>query len=120
MRLPLAVKRSVGAVPAPIVRTVSGDAGFFDIAVNGMNTLPDARFAGSRLATPVIVTSALVEDPTTDPYDLRSEEHTSELQPLMRISYAVFCLKKNNTIHQIICFQHTRPTLISKIANISV
>src|SRR3546814_6372901 len=40
------------------------------------------------------------------PYDLsrarivfrskRSEEHTSELQSLMRISYAVFCLKKNN------------------------
>src|SRR3546814_9757428 len=32
--------------------------------------------------------------------DLRSEEHTSELQSLMRISYAVFCLKKkknNNT-----------------------
>src|SRR3546814_3422678 len=28
--------------------------------------------------------------------DHRSEEHTSELQSLMRISYAVFCLKKNN------------------------
>src|SRR3546814_9138958 len=27
----------------------------------------------------------------------RSEEHTSELQSLMRISYAVFCLKKNTT-----------------------
>src|SRR3546814_5134621 len=27
----------------------------------------------------------------------RSEEHTSELQSLMRISYAVFCLKTNNT-----------------------
>src|SRR3546814_1663675 len=27
---------------------------------------------------------------------VRSEEHTSELQSLMRISYAVFCLKKNN------------------------
>src|SRR3546814_5242328 len=27
--------------------------------------------------------------------DARSEEHTSELQSLMRISYAVFCLKKN-------------------------
>src|SRR3546814_7282087 len=27
----------------------------------------------------------------------RSEEHTSELQSLMRISYAVFCLKKNKT-----------------------
>src|SRR3546814_5861362 len=29
--------------------------------------------------------------------DIRSEEHTSELQSLMRISYAVFCLKKQNT-----------------------
>src|SRR3546814_6048953 len=29
----------------------------------------------------------------------RSEEHTSELQSLMRISYAVFCLKKKNKIH---------------------
>src|SRR3546814_3391444 len=30
---------------------------------------------------------------------LRSEEHTSELQSLMRISYAVFCLKKKNKRH---------------------
>src|SRR3546814_6494689 len=29
----------------------------------------------------------------------RSEEHTSELQSLMRISYAVFCMKKKNTNH---------------------
>src|SRR3546814_4944471 len=29
----------------------------------------------------------------------RSEEHTSELQSLMRISYAVFCLKKKNRTH---------------------
>src|SRR3546814_8486146 len=35
-----------------------------------------------------------------DPAVLRSEEHTSELQSLMRISYAVFCLKKKNTIHK--------------------
>src|SRR3546814_10564946 len=34
----------------------------------------------------------------------RSEEHTSELQSLMRISYAVFCLKKKNT----------RPNMTSK------
>src|SRR3546814_4970540 len=34
-----------------------------------------------------------VGDPRTDE---RSEEHTSELQSLMRISYAVFCLKKKN------------------------
>src|SRR3546814_3493449 len=30
-------------------------------------------------------------------HDIRSEEHTSELQSLMRISYAVFCLKKKRT-----------------------
>src|SRR3546814_2649805 len=29
-------------------------------------------------------------------YAMRSDEHTSELQSLMRISYAVFCLKKKN------------------------
>src|SRR3546814_6816476 len=34
------------------------------------------------------------------PYVLRSEEHTSELQSLMRISYAVFCLKKKKKIKQ--------------------
>src|SRR3546814_3663106 len=38
---------------------------------------------------------------TADSFDVapapRSEEHTSELQSLMRISYAVFCLKKKNT-----------------------
>src|SRR3546814_3653260 len=48
--------------------------------------------------------------PVPHPDRLRSEEHTSELQSLMRISYAVFCLKKkkkNNrpkhyhSIHQI-------------------
>src|SRR3546814_1805965 len=32
--------------------------------------------------------------------ELRSEEHTSELQSLMRISYAVFCLKKKKTIQK--------------------
>src|SRR3546814_5086432 len=33
------------------------------------------------------------------PGQFRSEEHTSELQSLMRISYAVFCLKKKNQLH---------------------
>src|SRR3546814_6629534 len=31
----------------------------------------------------------------------RSEEHTSDLQSLMRISYAVFCLKKNTETHHV-------------------
>src|SRR3546814_1496518 len=38
------------------------------------------------------------DDPTAEAFRvLRSEEHTSELQSLMRISYAVFCLKKKTT-----------------------
>src|SRR3546814_1253758 len=36
----------------------------------------------------------------------RSEEHTSELQSLMRISYAVFCLKKNNNTIKTTTYQH--------------
>src|SRR3546814_1174264 len=45
----------------------------------------------------------------------RSEEHTSELQSLMRISYAVFCLKKKNTHYYIfliyiLFFIHFRQT----------
>src|SRR3546814_9201158 len=40
---------------------------------------------------------------------LRSEEHTSELQSLMRISYAVFCLKKKNNK-----FTQTRKSSIYK------
>src|SRR3546814_1785029 len=39
--------------------------------------------------------------------DHRSEEHTSELQSLMRISYAVFCLKKNTRTRTIRAHNHT-------------
>src|SRR3546814_959779 len=39
-----------------------------------------------------------IDDQDFDDVD-RSEEHTSELQSLMRISYAVFCLKKKNSKH---------------------
>src|SRR3546814_4979582 len=38
----------------------------------------------------------LVREESPAPALVRSEEHTSELQSLMRISYAVFCLKKKN------------------------
>src|SRR3546814_4578639 len=54
----------------------------------------DAKFAGAssyaaiKGADVVIVTAGVARKPG------RSEEHTSELQSLMRISYAVFCLKK--------------------------
>src|SRR3546814_6701806 len=42
---------------------------------------------------------------------VRSEEHTSELQSLMRISYAVFCLKKNRPISH--AYLHQLDTLSS-------
>src|SRR3546814_4107052 len=55
--------------------------------------------------------SAIVRYPRELRDDPRSEEHTSELQSLMRNSYAVFCLKKKNKITNII---HNILTLIAK------
>src|SRR3546814_7119057 len=49
----------------------------------------------------------------------RSEEHTSELQSLMRISYAVFCLKKKNmnTIATIVCLHTHRDNSLNEDRN---
>src|SRR3546814_8901268 len=57
-------------------------------------SLPHGSFAGSRSD------STFTFLPSTLMWSLpaRSEEHTSELQSLMRISYAVFCLKKTKHI----------------------
>src|SRR3546814_5951533 len=67
-------------------RVVQGRRGHA-VAVNGSVPGPLVRL---REGQPVrlAVTNALEED--------RSEEHTSELQSLMRISYAVFCLKNKS------------------------
>src|SRR3546814_8434145 len=46
--------------------------------------------------------------------DLRSEEHTSELQSLMRISYAVFCLKNKNTNKR---YKNSPPTTYIYVKN---
>src|SRR3546814_3491473 len=46
-----------------------------------------------------------------DKLENRSEEHTSELQSLMRITYAAFCLKKKKLTNK----QNTRKTLMQKI-----
>src|SRR3546814_6201648 len=51
---------------------------------------------GRDMVEAVGASAALVQ-----PDGLRSEEHTSELQSLMRISYAVFCLKKKNKTEKI-------------------
>src|SRR3546814_2143608 len=56
----------------------------------------------------IIFNRIMIREKVKSAVDARSEEHTSELQSLMRISYAVFCLKKKNkknnsshTVHQI-------------------
>src|SRR3546814_8088056 len=63
------------------------------LRVKGKSTLRCARAPSSALRAPSPVNGrrAAFKIPP------RSEEHTSELQSLMRISYAVFCLKKKNT-----------------------
>src|SRR3546814_4542656 len=47
--------------------------------------------------------------------DSRTEEHTSELQSLMRISYAVFCLKKKKHILKHIATHHTKPNYTTEL-----
>src|SRR3546814_6786675 len=58
--------------------------GNFHKTMGGLRRLLDMRGDDRRFATIGV-------------YQIRSEEHTSELQSLMRNSYAVFCLKKKNT-----------------------
>src|SRR3546814_1013146 len=80
-----------GITAHPDIDTSLADAGYdfiTDAFVSGRDT--DGRAPGGW---------DLGDWTTEEPWLSRSEEHTSELQSLMRISYAVFCLKKkkNNT-----------------------
>src|SRR3546814_8651581 len=63
----------------------------------GDGPLGDGPLGDGPLADGPLADGPLADGPLAD----RSEEHTSELQSLMRISYAVFCLKKKNTQQQI-------------------
>src|SRR3546814_7545832 len=49
-----------------------------------------------------------------EPWGFRSEEHTSELQSLMRISYAVFCLKKKKKLQNHITYNNLKHQQITK------
>src|SRR3546814_5247820 len=70
-------------------------------ASNGGRNALTREWAVELLPYGIRVNALIVSDCWTPLYDYwintRSEEHTSELQSLMRISYAVFCLKKKKT-----------------------
>src|SRR3546814_7914524 len=77
----------------------------FDGPVTGSEIAASIGPGLAKAALAVKVDGALRD--LARPIEGRSEEHTSELQSLMRISYAVFCLKKkrtqeHKTSHQII------------------
>src|SRR3546814_6750685 len=63
-----------------------GDRHALKVSLPPMRSEPDGRIYASKLRR------ALQQGA------IRSEEHTSELQSLMRISYAVFCLKKKTRV----------------------
>src|SRR3546814_3472740 len=58
---------------------------------------PDRRRHPRTVPAPARMAGRRTRESQYCPGQGRSEEHTSELQSLMRISYAVFCLKKKNT-----------------------
>src|SRR3546814_9267473 len=76
----------------PLASAVLFDLGVFCLVV-GATTLMLLALAHQSLRRPRGATIVTAEG-TIEPEGARSEEHTSELQSLMRISYAVFCLKK--------------------------
>src|SRR3546814_2546229 len=70
--------------------------GRFGLAVSWMVGRGVVREVGAGV-TSVVPGDHVIPLYTPECRSLRSEEHTSELQSLMRISYAVFCLKKKTT-----------------------
>src|SRR3546814_18903433 len=77
------------SLPATINGSVQGTAQAFQQSMQGMGILLLLAVFVIYLVLGILYESFI--HPLTI---LRSEEHTSELQSLMRISYAVFCLKK--------------------------
>src|SRR3546814_1626630 len=76
------------------------DAGAKSTMLNTYLALVGNPNANIRPEDRTMILQAAFRPPPGQNDDSRSEEHTSELQSLMRISYAVFCLKKTTTTHK--------------------
>src|SRR3546814_2462477 len=73
-----------------------------DVAIRGDRITYVGPKAPGTAARTIDATGLIVAPGFIDPHThVRSEEHTSELQSLMRISYAVFCLKKKKNKYEI-------------------
>src|SRR3546814_3072005 len=96
-RIASELERGEGAERTPLILFGKGNASHLEALADcgsegvGVDWLVELGEAARRTGGKVALQGNL------DPATLygRSEEHTSELQSLMRISYAVFCLKKN-------------------------
>src|SRR3546814_5454352 len=84
--------RSLGAPPLP-ARRHPGQRLVYEKR-SELRQAADALRRGDRRRRPLCRAAALAGGLRACAAPWRSEEHTSELQSLMRISYAVFCLKK--------------------------
>src|SRR3546814_8326056 len=93
-----------------LFRSVATDPAQYDALVAELDASDGALSARTRYALSVAAFNRVARyDACISDYLSRSEEHTSELQSLMRISYAVFCLKKKNTPHLNTNTTYTKP-----------
>src|SRR3546814_5376996 len=93
--------RSLGAGRQAAVGRYAGNGDsqrFGTVEIGKRRRDVESRSGGGRVAVNGVATAEAMDNVVA-----RSEEHTSELQSLMRISYAVFCLKKQNKV-----YTHTR------------
>src|SRR3546814_9224389 len=71
-----------------------------DVRGTGLNGRMKRLMLGHAFAVGIRRVEFRIDERNARSQAARSEEHTSELQSLMRISYAVFCLKHKNKQHQ--------------------
>src|SRR3546814_5344228 len=89
-------KRNGGHI-IDLTKTVAGLDEALDFMAKTASEGKQVLFVATKRQAQDIVKAAAEEAKMPFVTERRSEEHTSELQSLMRISYAVFCLKKKKT-----------------------